>query len=214
MVDFLYLMPFAFHFSRMRVAGRRSQVVNPSAAFAQEMGMRGSDGIVARISPVYGQSLYRSVFAQQFQCIVDSCLGERGDGGRQSHIDFIHRRMRAMFHQVAHDGYPLYGGLYVVGLQSFYNIHWFQVCNYYIFNFVAKKRLLFEMCKCLGVFFCVFLRVASISLCLPSFIPSSNAISPHQKSAIQMLSDFKLLEADFQGMGNLLPRYRKEPVEK
>ena len=52
-----------------------------------------------------------------------------------------------MFHQVTHDGYPLYGRLDLMILQSFYNIHWFQVCNNYIFIFFAKKCIFFQLTK-------------------------------------------------------------------
>lgn len=81
--------------------------------------MRGGDGIITSVSPVYGQGLYRPIFTQESQGVVDRCFGECRDGRRKSYIDFVYRGMRAMRHQVFHNGYPLYGRLDVVALQSF-----------------------------------------------------------------------------------------------
>ena len=119
MVYFLDLVAITLHFARMGVAFRGGEVVYPSTAFAEEMRMGRGDCIVAGVSPVDGQGLYRSVFAQEFQGVVHRCLGERGDGGRKSQVNLVHRGMRAMRHQILHYGYPLQGWLDVVALQSF-----------------------------------------------------------------------------------------------
>ena len=96
MVNFLYLVSIALHFARMRVAFRGREVVYPSATLAEEVRVRCGHGIIACVSPVYGQRLNGTVVPQEFQGVVHRCLGEGGHGGRKGHVNLVHRGMRAM----------------------------------------------------------------------------------------------------------------------
>ena len=96
--------------------------------------------VVAGISSVDGKCLDGGMLVEQLQGVVHRCFRQGRHTWSERRVDFVHGGMCMVVHQILHDGYPLYRGLYAVTLQTFNNIHIrsFQSCNDYIFNSDAK----------------------------------------------------------------------------
>lgn len=120
LLDFVPLGLVAHHFLQRCL---QAEVIDAATASAEEVGVRGGDGVVTSVALVDGQGLCRALVGQQLQGIIDRGLREGGNGGCKRRVNLVHGGVVEMMQQVVHDGYPLHGGLYVVTDESVECIH-------------------------------------------------------------------------------------------
>ena len=105
------------------VVGHGRYVINAATPLAEEMAVRLGNGVVAGVALVDGEGGGCTVIAQELERIIYRGLRQGGYAMNQGLIDFIHRGVGVMFHQVAHDGNALKRRLNVVLLQASDDIH-------------------------------------------------------------------------------------------